>query len=69
MEEHNGGRSSPPSGNESAVLPQSIGVDDSSNYWLGSDSGNAPLLDVGGPGFEPRSGLSLLFLQVGDGHS
>jgi hypothetical protein len=36
-----------------------VGVGDSSNYWL------APLLDLGSPGFEPWSGLSFLFLQVG----
>jgi len=27
-------------------------------------SGNAPLLDLWNPGFEPRSGLSFRFLQI-----
>jgi hypothetical protein len=42
-----------------------VGVDDSSTCWLGSVAGNAPLLDLGSPGFDPRSGLSFLFLQGG----
>jgi hypothetical protein len=40
-----------------------VGVDDSSNYWLGSVAVSAPLLDLGSPGLEPRSGLSFLSLQ------
>jgi hypothetical protein len=41
-----------------------IGINDSSNYWLGSVAVIAPLLDLRSPGFEPRSGQSFLFLQA-----
>jgi hypothetical protein len=41
-----------------------VGVDDSSDYWLGSVAVNAPLLDLGSSGFEPRPGLSFLFLHT-----
>jgi hypothetical protein len=47
-----------------AVGPvEDAGVENSSNYWLGSVAVDAPLLDLGSPGFEPRSGLSFHLLQ------
>jgi hypothetical protein len=46
-----------------------VGVDDSSNYWLGSVEVNAPLLDLGSPGFEPRSGLSFSSYNSGLAHA
>jgi hypothetical protein len=41
-----------------------VEVDHSSNYWLGRVVINAPSLNLGSPGFEPRSGLSPLFIAM-----
>ena len=41
----------------------SVGVDESSPYWLGSAVVNTSLLYIGSPGFDPRSDHSFLFLQ------
>jgi hypothetical protein len=46
------------------ILDPAVGVDDSSNYWLGSVAVNAPSLDLGSPRMEPRPDLSFLFLQL-----